>query len=286
MFSLGGRTFSWADLVALARLDGSWAELEGSTRLGLAALGRADAAGERPSPNEVAEAGNRFRYSHNLLAGEELNDWLAHWQLTAAEWRAYVERELARARSSGEDAATEDGVAAAVWAEAVCSGFLGRAAERIAGEQALAAAGSAPHDGVTDEAIEHEVALHRLEWLRVEGRTLSVPLEDTAREAALCVRQDGRSLDDVAQDCGTAALPLSVYAGDLAPELSSALVAAREGELVGPLRTAHGFALVLVERKTPPVADDPATRRRAEERIVRRAVERAVLEQVEWHERL
>lgn len=284
MFTLGGRTFSWADIVAHARLDGSWAELEESTRRGLAALATADAAGERPARDEVTEAGNRFRYAHNLLAGEELNDWLDHWQLTLADWRAYVERDLARARASGEEAAADGEVAKVVWVEAVCSGFLERLAGRIAGERALELAGGA--EEATEEAIARELELHRLEWLRLEGQTLSVPLEDTAREAALCVREDGRALDDVARDCGTQAFPLSVYAGDLDPELSSALVAAREGELVGPLRYDHGFALVLVERKTPPEQDDPATRRRAEERIASRAVERAVLEHVEWHERL
>jgi hypothetical protein len=284
VFTLGGRTFSWADVVAQARLDGSWAELEASTRRGLAALASAEAAAGRPGRDEVTDAGNRFRYAHNLLAGEELNDWLEHWQLSLADWRAYVERDLARARSSGEGTAAPGEVAETVWAEAVCSGFLQRLAERVAGDRALELAGGA--EDATEEAIAHELELHRLEWLRLEGRTLSFPLEDTAREAALCVREDGRALDDVARDCGTQAFPLSVYAGDLAPDLSSALVAAREGELVGPLRYDHGFALVLVERKTPPEQDDPAARRRAEERIARRVVERAVVEHVEWHERL
>jgi hypothetical protein len=283
-FSLDGRTFTWGDLVALARADGSWAELEASTRRGLAALRNAAATGRRPSQDEVTQAARRFRYARDLLAGEELNAWLEQRQVTLAEWRAYVERELVRGDASPGDAVAEDEVAGAVWAEAACSGFLERLAERVAGERALALDGWA--GDVTDDAIEREVALHLLEWLRIEGRTLTVPLEDTAREAALCVRQDGRSLDDVARDAGAETRPLSVYAGDLEPELSTALVAAGEGELLGPLRRDHGFALVLVERKTPPAADDPATRRRAEERILRRAVQRAVLEHVEWHERL
>ena len=197
-----------------------------------------------------------------------------------------MERELVRSGFPGDGAISEDEVAAAVWAEAACSGFLGRAAERIAGDRALAAAGATPLAGVTDEALEHEISLHLLEWLHVEGSTLAVALEDTAREAALCVRDDGRALEEVARDCGTEARPLDVYAGDLDPELTSALVAAREGELVGPVRVEPGFVLMLVERKTPPAADDPAIRARAEERIARRAVERALLEHVEWHERL
>ena len=59
-----------------------------------------------------------------------------------------------------------------------------------------------------------------------------------------------------------------------------------EGELVGPLRVDGGFSLVRVDRKTTPAADDPAIRARAEERIVRRVVEHALLDHVEWHEHL
>jgi hypothetical protein len=284
VFTFGGRTFAWADVVAAARLDGSWAELEQSALRGLAALRRADAAGERPARDEILEAANRFRYDRNLLAGEELNDWLDHWQLSVADWRAHVERELARGRFPNEEAVADGEIATAVWADAVCSGALAELAERGASERALELAGGAEH--VTEDAIARELELHGLEWLRLEGQTLTVPLEDTAREAALSVRHDGRSLEEVARDCGTEAAPLSVYAGDLGPDLSSALVAAREGDLVGPLSHADGFALVLVERKTPPAPDDPAARDRAVARIRRRAVERALLEYVEWHERL
>ncbi len=313
VFTLADRMFSWADLVALAQLDGAWADVEKAAHSGIAGLRRAEAENRRPTSDEIAEAATRFRYARNLLAGEQLIEWLEHWQLPPADWRAYVERELVREPSAGgrEDAvgelATEDDeVEKAVWAEAVCSGFLNRLAERMAGGGALAVAAGerldgvgaetvarvraatarARTDGVTEDAIAHEVAVHRLEWLHVEAVTMSVPLEDTAREAALRVLVDGRSLADVARECGTHASPLSAFAGDLDPELSSALVAAEEGELVGPLRRDDGFALVLVERKTPPTADEPQTRRRAEERIARRAVERAMLEHVEWHERL
>jgi hypothetical protein len=279
VFTLGGRTFTWGDLVALARLDGSWAEVEQAARDGVAGLRRAEAAGRRPTSEEVTEATTRFRYARGLLAGDELHEWLERWALTAADWRGYVERDLVRAPGGADD-----DVADTVWAEAACSGFVERTGARIAGERALELAGGA--GDVTRDVIAHEVALHRLEWLRLEGHALNVQLEGTAREAALCVREDGRSLADVAGDCDTEVEELDAYAGDLDPELSSVLVGAAEGELVGPVRRGEGFSLVLVERKTPPSPDDPEARRRAEERLRRRAVERAVLEHVEWHERL
>src|SRR5262249_61911528 len=124
-----GGTCTWADVVALARADGSWEELEASTRRGLAALRDAAATDRRPSQDEVTEAARRFRYAHDLLAGEELNAWLEQRQVTLAEWRAYVERDIVRGRTSTEEPVVEGEVgeavwAEAVWAEAVCSGFL------------------------------------------------------------------------------------------------------------------------------------------------------------------
>jgi len=193
-----------------------------------------------------------------------------------------------------------------LWPEAVCSGFLLRAADRLAGDGALAVAAGERLDGAdghtfarlrdaatharaaaaTDEAIAREIGLHRLEWLSVCGDMLSVPSEDAAREAALCVRNDGRTLTEVATELGIRPDAVTLYVGDLDTNLASAVAAAREGELIGPFPREGGFAVVHVERKAPPDASDPEVRRRAEERIVERIVRRATLDHVERHEPL
>ena len=312
VFTLRGETFSWADVVAAARVDGAWEELESLVRAGLACRRRLAASGEQLPADDVVAATTRFRYARNLLAGEELTQWLDHWGLDVSQWREYVTRALLRERSAGELADTldrypvsDEEVAGAIWAEAVCSGFLARYAQRVAADCALAvaageridawpeilgriraAADRVRLDAATDDAVAREVAQHRLEWLRVDGETLDAASEDVAREAALCVRDDGRELGDVAADAGLEARPLQAYVEDLGADLSAALVAAREGELVGPIPQEDGFALIRVERKTPPDAADAEVRRRAEERIVARLEERAVVEHVEWHERL
>jgi hypothetical protein len=312
VYTLDGVTFSWADIVAIARLDDSWRELDEMTRQGLACQKRVAIDGEQLTAVEVLDATTRFRYLRNLLSGEELTEWLEHWELTASEWRDHVRRALLRERWTGElDDTTkrfpvgDDELGSAIRADSESTGFIVRFAQRLAGDCALAvAAGTrfdaqpetfvrirtvaerARADAITEEAIEREVALHRLEWLRVEGEALNVTAESVAREAALSIRIDGRSLAEVAAECGTQTTPLSASVGDFDAELSSALVAAREGELIGPVPRDDGFALYLVETKTLPSPADPDARRRAEERIVERAVDRAVRDRVEWHERL
>jgi len=307
VFAVDAETFSWGDAITAARTYGAWDELEESARHGVAAEKRSAAEGEEVGKDELVEATTRFRYDHNLLSGDQLTEWLERWDLTPAEWRAHVRRTLLRNRWSGELDETlrrfpvgDDELVEAVWSDAVCSGFLERFAERFAADAAMAAeagllgvaardyerilgaAAQARDDLLTEAAIDHEVTVHGLEWLRIEGTALDVPDEDTAREAALCVRVDGRSLADVAEDCGVRPRRLGVYVGEVDPEVSTRLAAAREGELVGPVAHDGGFSLFYVESKTPPSAADPETHRRAEERVVARAAQRAIAEHVNW----
>jgi hypothetical protein len=312
VFALAGETFSWADLAAWARVDSSWPELEERTRQGVACEKRLAASGEQLATPEVVEAANRFRYAHALLAGEQLEQWLERWQVTAAEWRGYTRRLVLRERWAGElgDTAerfsvSDEDVERALWPEAVCSGFLERLAVGVAADGALAvaageliegdrelvlvrirsAAAQARIHAITADAVAREIVSHALEWLRLEGSVLEFAEEDTAREAALCIRADGQALAEVAVASGAAQGVLSVYIADVEAELSPVLVAAREGELVGPVPRNDGFALLLVEKKTTPTEADPEVRRRAEELIVARTVDRALRAHVEWHER-
>jgi hypothetical protein len=74
--------------------------------------------------------------------------------------------------------------------------------------------------------------------------------------------------------------------GEIAGELASSLLAAQEGELVGPLAANGSFVLVLVRAKVYPEPDDPDIQRMAVRRLTEQAVARAVAANVEWHERL
>jgi hypothetical protein len=64
------------------------------------------------------------------------------------------------------------------------------------------------------------VDANRLEWMRLELDTVSFPIEPAAREAILCIREDGLTLYDVAamshRNVGRKALALE----DIDSELS------------------------------------------------------------------
>jgi hypothetical protein len=244
--------------------------------------------------------------------------WREHLVRRVARARFAHELDSVRAQHRVPDA----DVVEAVGPDAICSGGLAAAAEALAREAALApgkdgsageqdathvaallgldparaaarmrelarlaeAARAAAAETATLDAVEREVASHALDWTAVEGDLLAVEDEDVAREAALCVRADGRDLADVAALCGVAVEPLRVRLGEADSRAAAAFASAREGELLGPVPWGDGYGLVLVRAKRRPHASDDETRARAEAAIADRTAARAVRERLRWHE--
>ena len=266
VFSVGRRQFRWADVAE--PLD--WKALT------------------RPAAGPVAEADlrdaeARFRYERSLVAAEEMEAWLDRWELSIGEWRDYLRGAL----PAGDRAA---------WVSAVCSGALEQAAQELAAKAAAAEALGEPDldrayerfvaEAVTAEALGSILETRRSDWIRVDCRTLVFPAEAAAREAALCVRDDGMALAEVAAQAGVEMREHALYLEDAGDELGNALLSARTGELLGPLPLADRFALVLVDDKVEPTLDDPEILRSVQEAARRRAIEREVVNRVTWHERV
>ena len=307
LLTVAGKTYGWEDVLAGAELRGELVELERRTRAGLACLRNAEVEGSMPPVETVRAAATVFRYERDLLAAEELEAWLEGRGLTIGDWNRHLRRALLLERWAdelGEIVAAfpipDDEVQAALLAEAVCTGFLRRSAERLAEDAALAAAAGAEPDGIAaltraaeavrgrvpvQPEVEREIAAHTLDWTRVEAESLELDDPEAAREAALCVRVDGRSLADVAADCGVTTTTLALYLSDAAPELRQALVSASPGELIGPIEHDSALMLLLLHGKTEPRADDPELGSRAAAALAARTVERELRDRVVWHER-
>nr|MBA2565979.1 hypothetical protein [Gemmatimonadota bacterium] len=86
-------------------------------------------------------------------------------------------------------------------------------------------------EAVGDRAIREQIASHHLEWIRIHCRFVAFTEESAAREAALCVRDDGLDLEEVARDAGTSVRDVRLYLEEVAPGLRERLLAARAGEL-------------------------------------------------------
>ena len=311
LFSVEGVTYCWADVLASASARGSLEQLRSMSRQGLACVRRSEVLEDGLDQETLSAAATSFRYEHGLLSAEELDAWLERWGLTVGEWGEYLERSLLLERwadeldaieadFSLEDAALEQ----AEFVDAVCSGFLEQEANRFAADAALAglaeseaageratlverieAAAAAARAGMASEAeVDREIAKHGLDWTRLELDALELADQEAAREAALCVRVDGRAIADVAADCGAPVRHMSVHLADVESGLQPSVLAAQPGELVGPVERDGAFVLLAIHGRTLPASTDPELRERAETALVERAVKRAMETRVEWHE--
>jgi hypothetical protein len=139
---------------------------------------------------------------------------------------------------------------------------------------------------VTDSAIRAQIETHRLDWIRIDVRDLAFTDEAAAKEAALCLREDGATLESVAAEAHAEVRDGHYYLDDADPEARPLLLSARPDELVGPLQFPDGFHLLYVCGKTMPTEENPEIRRRAEESLISRVSEHEAQSRVRWHERI
>lgn len=303
VFSAGGHCFTWVEVVEWARARGKWATLEQRAG-GLRARERELAAtGALPSTAQTQAAADNFRDRHNLLTGDELAEWLERHDVSVEEWKGEMVRSLLEP-STDISPVVPDVPERACWVHGVCSGQLAAWARTMAEEFAVhlrdqpltlspvelsALPGEREQfcaEQLHTEVLAAEVADNRVGWTLLDLRSLTHRDEMVVREAALCVRTDGRELADVAADAGVQLQEFSVFVDDVEPSLRTRLLAAKPGELIGPVATGADHQLVLVIARAAPTLEDPGVRLRAEGVVIERALAGEVSRHVNWHERL
>ena len=320
VFSVGRQQYYWDDVILSARRWGDWADLEKELREGIACLKRLDEAEEEFDPEALESAANDFRYERDLLTAEEAEAWLNRWNLSADSWMEYLQRFILRRKWADQLVeivaryrVTKKEIHSSLHAEAICSGHLARFARALAArasayEKALEAGWvrdepkSAEATGrirlleasyqrfcdhvVDAQGIKNQVDSHRLDWIRIGCRYVLFSQEQMAREAALCARDDGMQLDEVAANASIALQNATMYLDEVEPSLRDRFLSAEKGALVGPLNWDKAFGLFLVEDKIIPAVEDPEIKQRAQETLLESAVNREINKRVKWHARL
>ncbi|ETW25237.1 hypothetical protein [Mycobacterium gastri] len=303
VFNAGGHCFTWVEVVEWARARGQWPALQQRVGALLARERELVEAGALPGTAQAQAAADSFRHRHNLLTADELEEWLERHDVTVDEWKGEMLRSLLE--PSGDAAGVSpDVVERACWVHGICSGQLAAYAHTMAEEIAvhlrdqpltlspdeLAALPEERErfcsDQLRKEALTAEITDNQVGWTRLDLRRLIHSDEMVLREAALCVRLDGRALADVANTAKAELREISLLLDDAEPSLRTRLLAASPGELIGPVATDSGHQLVLVVRRVAPSLDDAMVRRRAEETVIKRALAAEVNRHVNWHERL
>ena len=315
MFVIENKEFGWDEIVLAADTWGEWRSFFEATRLSLACLRLAEKTGRMPDTSETREVANAFRYAHNLISADEARNWLSRWNLTFEEWMDYLRGRMLRERWSNQVEAILDGnlvsdreVARVVRCHAVCGDKLNEWSRKLAGRAAMVANSGLfksaqlhsiksskellnrieaefqlqRETAVTSKSIEAKIANHRIDWIRVDSRYIWFGEERIAREAALCVTDDGLTLEEVAFDAHGIVQQWNFYLDEIEQSTRPHFVAARKGDWLGPIKMIEGFPLFSILGKRMPAADDFGIRDRAENAIVAGMMAQAIDERVTW----
>ena len=315
LFTIENQRFGWDEIAVAAEIWGEWQPFVETVRQSLACFRLAEITRQMPTTAEIREAGNAFRYAHNLISAEDARSWFARWEMSIDNWMDYLAGQLLRDRwarrlkeivAAYEISSSE--VAVAIKSHAVCAGTLSEWAVRLAGRAAVAArsgglftdepsASGSPSDlvhrieteyerqrlqTITPKLLETKIADHRIDWIRFDCRYLWFPEERIAREAAFCVKEDGLTMDELAYDALGVVQEWNFYLDEIEAPARPHFLAARRGDWLGPIRMMEGFPLFSVLAKTMPASDDPQIRERAEQAITATLMNQAINEQVEW----
>lgn len=271
VFAIGDQTFQWADILAAGRAWGDWQAVEES------------AARRAGSEADLEQTTTAFRYERGLLSADETEAWFAQWGIPVAAWLRHL-----RGAPSPE----------AEWIEGLISGTLERVAKRLAESLAvhqLRGGTEKPTTAELDEAMEEfaraaasperlekTIIEQRLPWTTLELGALDLPSEDAAREVLYGLREDRRSLLEIAAQAGRTPKRVRTTLEELPGELGPYFVSARPGEVLGPLAVPDGWRVVVVQSRREPSSEDPDARRRARAHVIAGAVRRERERRVRW----
>ncbi len=121
---------------------------------------------------------------------------------------------------------------------------------------------------LTTDRLARSLSSARLPLTRLEVERVQFDSVDAAREAHLCVREDGLALEEVARQTRYPFERLECLAEDLPEDERQRLLCAPVGEVQAPVETQGVFRLTRVTRREDPELSDAQVRERLERRIL------------------
>ncbi len=273
LFLGGGREWTAADAVTAAAARGALDDAARETLAAYAAEEWAEHENLEIDEEELQQRSERYRYEHDLISAGETEEWLAARGMTVDDFTEWLYGRLCVEKASGlgprasDDQPKDfgDRLLIHLW----LSGEMERVTEdfrrRIAAHIEIAEANVSPdaaHDRLARTVLgdagarRRKLEMERLPLTRLQIESLDVDSEAAAREACLCVREDGQTLAQVAAGAGYATKREELWTEEAGRTLGSQVSFASDGELVGPLRIANGFKVCQIIRRIEPALAD------------------------------
>jgi hypothetical protein len=138
---------------------------------------------------------------------------------------------------------------------------------------------------VTEELLEEEIDSRAQELIKFQLVSLSFAEETAALEGALCIRQDGMSLEQVAEEADAGFQEETIYLLEIDSAIRDILMGAKRGDLVGPLQDSKGeFQLIRIIDKQKATTQDQEARKQAARQYRRRIVHQTINAHVKWQD--
>ncbi|MEO7167747.1 MAG: hypothetical protein ABI787_12560 [Spartobacteria bacterium] len=135
---------------------------------------------------------------------------------------------------------------------------------------------------LSQEAREREVAALRLPLTRFEVETIELDSLDAAREALLCAREDGMSMEEVAAEGRYPYRHPNLLLEEIPEDLQQKFLSVHAGDILEPIAHGDGFHLCRVVGKAEPDVADPVVQERAEARILERHFADLTTRHIQW----
>jgi hypothetical protein len=273
----------------------------------------ADEEGFETDPAELQAATEAYRYKHDLTTVDETERWLEDHGLTLDDFTAYLELQhwLQRFTAQRSEIGLEyapDGqqVNHLIWSQvAFARHFESLAQElawRVAASREDKPAGAAscwPEELIrmeacykehrsrmlTEEKCRLELEARRLYFLRFEVGIAAFASENPAREAFLCVTEDGDSLEEAARRAGGGFEQRTDFLDGLPPALRAAALSSAPGDTLSPSHEDGAYRVYRFYRKIEPTLGDPEVCSRVEEEILNLQFADLVRKHIVWEAR-
>jgi hypothetical protein len=134
----------------------------------------------------------------------------------------------------------------------------------------------------TPEAIMEQIRCHSFDWIRIDCRRISFSDLEIAREALLCVKEDGEALTDVADRIKKRVYEDHFYMDQLDSSLHSHFLYARKGELIGHVDLSGEPTLFLICDKRMPSDADSYIKQRAQDKILENTIDHEIQNRIRW----
>ncbi|MEO8043794.1 MAG: hypothetical protein ABI674_02715 [Spartobacteria bacterium] len=135
---------------------------------------------------------------------------------------------------------------------------------------------------LSHQARERQLAALRLPLTRFEVETIELDSLDAAREALLCARDDGMSMEEVAAEGRYPYRHPEVLLEQVPEDLQQKFLSVHPGEILEPIARGDGFHLCRIIGKEEPNLEDPVVQERADQCILDRHFSDLTTRYIQW----